>query len=260
MKVKKITKGYFNDNPPPPPAPPVVPPPPTPPDARFTQADIDRIVGERTAKEREKSKSYLADLENLRNTANLTMKEKEDLQLRIDTLSKDVFSKEELAKQEQEKLSKKFKAEQETLVAERDGYKKKHDGLVIKTALVEASVANKAFNSQQILQLFQNSAKIVPVLDSEGKDTGLIDVKIPVQAKKGDKVVELELSATEALKTMRENPEIYGNLFLYEGKGGAGFQPGPTGSGGGTGGGFNHQTGSDDQFFQQRERERAARK
>lgn len=247
-----VTVAYYNDggNSPPPPAPPVVPPPP-PPARTFTQEDVDRIVGERTTKLRNESKNYLTELEALRNKDNLTKKEKEDLEERITNLSKEVFTKEELAKQEQDKINKRYKQEQDTLITERDGYKKKYDSLIIRNALIDAAIEHKAYDKDQILDLLAGKSKIVAVLDADGKDTGEITVKIPVRAMKGDKVVELELDAKEALKTMRENPKFYGNLFVADGRGGTGLPPSGGGSGGS--GSFNHETGTDEQYFAARE-------
>lgn len=254
-----VTVGFFGSesgNPPPvPPVPPTVPPtvpPPPPPTTTFTQDQVDRIIGERLKKQLDANKTVLTELETLRSNAKLTQQEKETLEERIATLSKEVFTKEELAKQDFEKATKKSKVEQENLTKERDAWKTKYDNLTIRNALTEASIESKAFSAEQIIDLMGNKAKIVPVLDAEGKETGKTEVKVTFKAMQKDKVVELELEAKEALKIMRENANIYGNLFTYDGKGGAGFTPPSTNANGK----IDYSNETEEEFFARRTREK----
>lgn len=210
---------------PPPPAPPVVPPPPPPPPAvkMFTQPEVDKIMAEHRKNLQAQNSELVAQLETLKTSSTLTAQQKEDLEARIETLSKQHMTKEQQLAADLEKVQKKAKAEQDAAVEESKKWKSAFETTLINNELIAGAVKHKAASAIQIQQMFGNKAKVVPDVDDAGQPTGGYVVKLPVQTidAKTKKPVILELNAQDAIGKIRENQE-YSNLFLFEGVPGLG--------------------------------------
>lgn len=206
-----------------------------PPAKTFTQAEVDKIIADRLKKNTDQNKSLAEQLEKAKQQAGLTQQEKDALQEQIESLQKTYLTKEELSKQEQEKLTKKQKEETESLAKDRDTWKNQYSSLFIKGEITDAAVKNKAFNVEQMVDYLSPRTKLEPEIGDDGKPTGnLVPMTTIVAPDKDGKNQTLQLSIQDAVKKMREIPERFGNFFQAEGSGGTGTLNG-SGSGGGSG-------------------------
>lgn len=223
MTTNSIYQGIFGriygegDTPPPPPPPaPPPPPPPAPPPKMFNQEEVNKFL----ADDRRKTQEKLKSLEEISTKFKLTQEEKDNLAAQMETIKQDFMSKEELAKQEKERIANEYSNNVKKLSGERDQWKSLHDSKLATSEIVAAASDNKAFNAEQIKMLLLPRAKVVPAVDKAGKPTGDYKTVVPMPNKDGEMV---DMPVSEAVKTMRSEP-TYANLFLADGTGGLGSQ------------------------------------
>lgn len=194
-------------------------------DKQFTQEQVNTFVAEERRKMQEKQRVTVSELEQLKKSKTLTIKEKESLEKRIDDLQAQYLTVEEKARRDQEAAEKIRSEEITVLTADRDSWQLKHSELVIDTAITKAAADYKALFHEQITALLTPKTKLIEKLDDEGKPTGDYEPKVAFPDKdKDEKPIILELTVSEAVKRMKEL-EKYGNLF----------EGGKTGGLGGTG-------------------------
>lgn len=206
-----------------------------------TNPPVNEEVEKALAAEREKFKKerdqIVGQLEQLKKSKGLTDKEKEELQEKVNTLQSMNLSKEEIARQESERLKKSFEDDRATLSSERDGWKNRYEDFHKRTEILSAAGKANAFSPDQLVELLMPKTKLIELkenVNGEEVTTFQAIVKFPDRDKDG-KPVLLDLSIDAALKRMRELPADYGNLFKADAKGGTGLlnaQQGSTGKSG----------------------------
>jgi FtsZ-binding cell division protein ZapB len=203
-------------------------PPATPPAGKtFTQADVDRFIGEERRKLDGKAKGLLSQLETLQQSSQLTQKERDDLAAQIEEIKTTSMTKEQVLTRDLESYKTKLETTSKTLAEERDGWQSRYNSVLVKQAITEAAATHDAFRPEQLLTLLSGNAKLVEEKDDDGKATGHFKVlfKFNDVDSKTKKPVTLELPAGDVMKRMKELPEQFGNLFKST------MQPG---TGGGT--------------------------
>lgn len=178
----------------------------------FTQDDVNRMMAEHKRSLAAKNNELAEQLEQARKQSGLTAEERDTLNTRIEQLQTEMLSKDELSKREREKSEKQLKKQLEDVTKERDGWKNRYTSSTIEQALTDAAVAHKAISPRQIIALMRGNTS----LTEDGRVMTKLDT---VDADK--KPVTLELSASDAIKQMRDMEE-YLNLFQGEGTGGIG--------------------------------------
>jgi len=196
-------------------------------DETFTQEQLNTIVAEERRKMQDKQRVLVSELETLKKSTSLSVKEKESLQKRIEDLQTQHMTAEEKARRAEETAEKKRAEEIGVLTEERNSWQIKHAELVINTAIVGAASDNKAIQHEQITALIGPKTKLVEKLDEDGKPTGDYEPRVAFPDKdKDNKPLILDLTVLEAVKRMKEL-EQYGNLFeggKIGGLGGTGSQ------------------------------------
>lgn len=188
----------------------------------MSKADVDALLSKERATQQATTKKALEELELLKSKATMTEQERTDLEKRIDTLSKTIQTKEEIAKAEKDKLEKELKAKDEAALKERDFWKNRFTQSTIETAITTAAAKHKAYNPTQVIALLKPVTQLTEKLDEGGKPTGqLIPTATLETVDKDGKPVTLSLSVDEAMEKMKEMTE-YQNLFNADGSGGTG--------------------------------------
>lgn len=189
----------------------------------FKQAEVDAIIKKRLAKERTEKESLLGQLQQLRDTVNLTEEQRTSLETQIQNLTDSLQSKEQQAaialKREQDKYAK----EKEGLLGERDTWKNRFVDSTIKRSLTDAAVTAGAQDPSQIVMMFGGSTSLEEVKDSTGKPTGEFAVLMKFQGINPEtkKPEQMILPVSEAIQHMREN-KLHANLFKATGVPGTG--------------------------------------
>lgn len=208
-------------------------PPVTPP----VNEEVEKALTVEREKFKKERETIVAQLEQLKKSKGLTDKEKEELQEKVTTLQSMNLSKEEIARQEAERLKKSFEDDRAALSSERDGWKNRYEEFHKKTEILSAATNANAFRPDQLVELLLPKTKLVELKENVGGEEVVryqTVVKFPDRDKDG-KPVLLDLSVEAALKRMRELPDVHGNLFKTDAKGGTGLLNAQQGSTGKTG-------------------------
>lgn len=197
-------------------------PPPVTPPKTFTQAEMDAAIDKRFKKEKESNERLTNELKTFRDREGTSVQEKEAFQTRINELEALTLSKEDLAKKEQERISTAAKKVQDGLTGERDMFKGLYTESQIESAL--GSAANdpevKALSPKQVVMLLKSQTRLVQK-DVGGKAKFEVLVDWTETDKEGVST-QVQIPAKEALKRMKEQPAVWGNLFESDAKGGLG--------------------------------------
>lgn len=191
---------------------------------KFTQAQLNKILADEKRKHQKQVETQVRELENLKKAKGLTDKERETLATRIEELNNSVLTKEELSRKEQERLKNEHKLKLEEATRERDDWRNRYTHATITRTITDEAVAAEAYSPSQIVALLSGSTRLVEVLDADGNVVpGQHEVKIKMSDKdKEGKPTTLDLTVKEALKTMKERVEDFGNLFKSGVAGGLG--------------------------------------
>jgi hypothetical protein len=198
----------------------------------MTQEEFDKKFTDRMKKERAERQaerqSYIEKLEALQTTG-MTAAEKEVLENQIEELRVANLTKEEQARRAKDKADKEWEQKYQGKEQEATTWKKRHDSLLVDNSITSAAAKHKAL-PQALAFLSDHLAprtRLIEIKDEDGQPTGqyVAHVKLASADDKG-KVVELDLTVDEAIKTMRETPDQYGMLFEGTAVGGQGANSG----------------------------------
>ncbi len=213
----------------------------------FTQPELNKLMADNRRKLTTQNATLVQELSALKDQANLTTTEKEELEGRIEALQTQFLSKEELAKRASTKSAKEHEALVTGLKAEGEAWKGLYTKERVTTALTTAAIEAKATVPGQIVALLESTTYLAEKLGEDGKPTGEFVPMVKFQdTNEEGKPVTLDLAPAAALKRMQELPDAFGNLFINPGTGGMG---GDSGSSGGKGGGVTIEQLKDPAFY-----------
>lgn len=190
---------------------------------QFSTEEVNKIMQKRLVKQATKAQETINELTELKKVVGLTEQQKSQLQARIDDLTKDVMSKEQMAKERLLKVEKEKEEVTIKLSAERDEWRNRFTESLLHRTLLDASHKEGAFNDEHLIALLKPSAKVVEELDENQKPTGNFIVKVAQEVVQDGKKSVISLSAVDAVKRMKEDVDRYGNLFKENLKGGTGL-------------------------------------
>lgn len=198
-----------------------------PPEKKFSQEEVDKIVNKRFAKEKEEKEKLIGQLKSIQDSASLTAAEKESLAHQIDELQASIRTKEETAAVQLKTVEQKYQNEVKNLSTERDTWKNRFSVSTIRRSLTDAAVSADAEETSQIVMMFESQTRLEEVKGSDGKPTGEYITMMRFQGidPETKKPAMLDMPPTEALQHMRENG-LHKNLFRHGAKPGTGTNPG----------------------------------
>lgn len=206
-------------------------PPANPPTKTFTQTDVDTIINKRFAKEKSEKEALIAQLENFKQSAGLSAKEKEDLSKQIEDMQNSLLTKDQQAANEKKNLEKKWSEENKKAKEEADGWKGRFTRTTTIRSLKDAERSVGVQEEGQLVLMFENRTRLEEEKDDEGKPTGEFIAKLKFDAKDEEgKKITFDLPVEEAFVKMRELG-LHKNIFKHEAKPGTGEN-----NGGGKGG------------------------
>jgi len=206
-------------------------PPANPADRRFTQEDLNRLLGEDRRKHQGKIDQIQQTLERVSASKNLDVQEREQLQQQLEALEAEKRTKEQQLAHEKKQLEEQMQKRVKEAENDRKAWETKYKDSLIDGELATAAHRADAFSIDQFVRQLRPLSRAVEVSDEKtGKPTGKFKVVIdfPDRDESGA-VVTRELSSREATKRMKEQPDQWGNFFRANVVSGVG-----SGSGGGT--------------------------
>lgn len=171
--------------------------------------DVQQLIQEKTKAHQAVVEGLQAEIKALSEKSNMTTKDRQELEQRVTELNNKLLTKEELTKQERERLTKSHAEERERLARDAELWQKRYEETRIVSSLTDAAVKHAAYNPKQLVTLLRNNARI-----SEAEEgSGNFDVRIQLDStnEKGESVV-LDLNAEEAIKHLSSKDD-YANLF-----------------------------------------------
>lgn len=200
--------------------------PPTP-TKTFTQEEVDQIIGNDRKRQEDKVRELISKTEALQKSQAATQSEKAMLEAQLEELRNSLLSDKELAEKEAKKRETQHLNDLKNLEMDRDTWKTRYHAETINRAILDSAVSADAYNPRQIVALLGPTARLAPVLDEAGQETGNFTVKVKFNTAKGK---TLDIGVDDAIKAMLDEPENYGNMFksqLKSGVGGQGNAPKP---------------------------------
>jgi hypothetical protein len=205
-------------------------PPPPADDKKFSQDDVNKMLADHKRALQKDRDTLASQLEELKKSKNLSDEERTVLATKIEELQNANLTTEEKAKKEREKIENEYKGKLDSVTTESKLWQQRFLGSTINQALTSAAVTHGAFNPSQIIAVLGGNARVVQK-EEDGKPIEDFEVKVKYAHIKDGKTVLLDLTVDEALKYMKDTPELYGNLFKANLNGGAGLTNTGTGAG-----------------------------
>lgn len=190
-------------------------PPPAAPKT-FTQEEVNKFVAE----EKRKQQAALLKTEQtykelLSTNQNLSAKERSTLEESLATVQGQLRTKDQQAALEKKQLEEQYTNKLTETEKQAKHWESMYRDSTVKRALLDAAVTNDAYRADQIVVLLQGATKLVEDTDANGRANGNFKVMVDfedVDPTTNDKVMTTR-TPEEAVKRMKELPEVYGNLF-----------------------------------------------
>jgi hypothetical protein len=187
----------------------------------FTQDEVNRMIKNDKDKSRRERDDYLNELTKLRDQG-ITGENLDALNKRIEQLTNEGKTKEQLAKEAADKSNKAWQKKLSDAEAIGAKWKGEYETYRKQTEIFSAATANKAYNPEQVYQIIRGSTSLVDETTEDGKPTGKLVARVKLtDVDKDGKPVDLDLSVSEAVKRMTEMP-VHANLFASAASGGLG--------------------------------------
>jgi hypothetical protein len=208
----------------------------------FSEDDVNKIVQERLAKDRKRREESYKDLEtkysDMLKSQSLSDEERGKLETNLEDVRKQLRTKDQQAAHERKTLEDKYQTELKGEKEKATRWEGRYKESLVARALQDAAVTHEAFNVGQVVTLLRGQTKIVEATDEQGKPTGELVPMVDLHDLDTEtrKPVVTQRTPEDAVKRMKELPELYGNLFksgVVSGIGGnsatGGLQPGAGG-------------------------------
>lgn len=195
----------------------------------FTEAEVNKLVEDRLARDRKKAQDEKAQLvkqlETLK-TSGLGAEEKKAFEEQLEALRNQTLTQEELAAKARTKLEKDYQAKLEAATVAAETWQSQYTDARIGHEIQAQAAAHEVLPAGMKFAeaLLRPLVRLVPHVDADGRPIpGAYETKVKFPSKDSDgKPVVLDISVSEAFKQMKETPEEYGALFKAHTQGGIG--------------------------------------
>lgn len=234
--------------------PPAPEPTPTPaPNKTFTQEQVNAMIKADKDRAKKDNEKLLAQLQTFAEQG-LTTENLQSLQSRIDELTNEGKSKETLAKEAQDKLTKQHKTELEKAQGEGKKWRSQYEKYRLESEIASAAAAKKARNPKQVQSLLGPLSYFREELGEDKKPTGEYTPRVKMTERDKDGLeVLLDLTVTEAVDRLSQSEEHL-NLFDSGAAGGLGSYNGNSNHKKGTPGDLSNLPMND--YYRERQKRR----
>jgi CRISPR/Cas system CSM-associated protein Csm4 (group 5 of RAMP superfamily) len=195
----------------------------------FTKEEVDRLIATEKQTTRKQQDALVQQLEELKKTKGMSDQQISELNKKIEEISTQHLSKEELAKREQDRVKKDYDTKLDATTKEAQTWQSRFTEKVMETEIISEANSADAYRVHQVLGLLKPLTKVKEVQAEDGTGTGRFEsrVSFPSVDAKG-KPITLDMTVPETIKFMQSSVE-YANLFKVKGTGGVGGGPSPSG-------------------------------
>jgi len=186
----------------------------------FTQEDLNRFLAEDRRKHQQQYQTQLqkmeTQLQEVLASKTLTDTERKALEENLNAVQGQLRSKEQQLALEKKQLEEQFNVKLSEAEKKAGVWESLYRESTIDRSLQDAAVKHEAFSPAQIMTLMRPWTKMIEVVDEvTGKPTGKHKpvVEMPDTDEKTGESAVFVRTPDEAVKRMKELPEMYGNLF-----------------------------------------------
>lgn len=179
----------------------------------FTQADIDRLIGQTRKEEQKKFEDLKTYIEQMQERLKISEADREKSQQEILEIQTAKLTEKQKLELDLQNWQKKHKNDTEKLTGEATTWRERYEQQLLDTAVAGAANTHGAFSKDQLLAMFKlYGARVKPQV-VDGKETGFFETRVtfPDKDKEG-KPIQVDLTIEDAVKRMTELPE-YQNMF-----------------------------------------------
>ena len=200
-------------------------------EGRHDQKTVDQIVEDRLNRDRKsregKNSELIKKLESLQEAAGTSEEQRQSLETQLETLRTDGQTKEQQQVRETARAQKKHEKDLQEATTERDFWKDQFSGQMLQTTIRAAATEHEALpqaHDQLVAILGSKNARIVEGKAEDGKPNGEFHSVVTFQDKDDDgkAIVIDDMPVSDAIKRMKDLPDLFGNLFKTSANGGAG--------------------------------------
>lgn len=182
----------------------------------FTQDDVNRFLAEDKRKHQTALAQMEAKLQEALADKSMTEATRKALEENLAAVQGQMRTKEQQLAHEKKQLKDAHRNELTELKKKLVFWEGLYRESTIDRALQDAAVKNDAFNPSQVVVLLRSDTKLLEEVDEKtGTTTGKYRTVVSMQGvdpKTGEQVT-LSCTPEEAVKRMKELPDVYGNLF-----------------------------------------------
>jgi hypothetical protein len=183
--------------------------------AVFTQDDVNRFLADDRRKHKEKLEALEGAYKEALENQTLTAEQRAKLQEQLEDVQKRFRSKEQQLEMDKKALEERYTQDTGRLKESVTIWEAKYKSSVTDRSLLDAAIANEAFNPTQVVGLLRPMTRMMENVGDDGKPTGeLIPmVDFPdIDTNTGDAIMTRR-TPEEAVRRMKELAEQHGNLF-----------------------------------------------
>lgn len=180
------------------------------------QAKVNEILAKDKRKNEARFKQLEASYQELLETKTLSDEERASLQEKLDDLQARNMTEKQRVAHEKKKLQEQYDNQLTEFREKATKWEGMYFNSTIQRALTDAAAKADAFQPVQVVTLLREKTKLVEDVDDTGKPTGrgLVPmVDFPDIDPDTGRAVMTQRTPEDAVKRMKELPELYGNLF-----------------------------------------------
>ena len=186
----------------------------------YTEEEFQKAIDAEKRRADESARKAIQELETLKKGTMTSEAQKAELQKKIDDLSVQFMTKEQLAKQEKEKLVSTYEDTVKTVSTERDKWKDRYVQTTVQRELTDAAIKFDAYSPEPFLAILGPKTQVVESVAEDGTVNYKVEVRLPTE--KDGKPATLVLDPMQAVKQLKDRPEDYGYLFKGHNNAGVG--------------------------------------
>ena len=188
---------------------------PPPEDKTFTQDDVNKFLAEDRRKHTERYQKLEQSYEGILADKNLASESRIQVETELEDLRSSLRTKEQQIEYEKKQDREQYKIKLTAAEKEAKDFKGLYTNTVIDQALQRAAGSGDAFNDDLIVSLLKPMTQLRDQHDEEGKPTGKtapMTELSDIDEKTGEPIQTLR-TPMDAVKRMKELPDLYGGLF-----------------------------------------------
>ncbi len=190
-------------------------------DKTFNQSDVDKIVQERLARDRkareetqrDEYKTLETSYQELLENQNLTVDERDKLSTKLEDVQKQLRTKDQQSEHDMQQVRSEYETKLAAEKQARESWELRFRDSSISRSIQDAAAKHEAYDADQLEAILRPMAKLDPVTDTAGNETGAFQTLIdfPDQDEKGDRK-DFQGTPDAIVKRLKELPK-YQNLF-----------------------------------------------